>query len=160
MMRARDVARERHAQAVVEMAIVTPVLIVLALISCNLMIFAAAAARFDRVVPDIVLAHAVSPAGMTGAAGGEDATATVAAQIERAMAGYDVEITVERSVGAGEDGGGMLALVGALHTYRCTMSYTPWPGSLSIAGVHIGTPLALKHGCETVLDPWRPGVVM
>lgn len=160
MMRARDVARERHAQAVVEMAIVTPVLIVLALISCNLMIFAAAVARFDRVVPDIVLAHAVSPAGMTGAAGGEDATATVAAQIERAMAGYDVEITVERSVGAGEDGGGMLALVGALHTYRCTMSYTPWPGSLSIAGVNIGSPLALKHVCETVLDPWRPGVVM
>ena len=160
MMRARDVARERHAQAVVEMAIVTPVLIVLALISCNLMIFAAAAARFDRVVPDIVLAHAVSPAGMTGAAGGEDATATVAAQIERAMAGYDVEITVERSVGAGEDGGGMLALVGALHTYRCTMSYTPWPGSLSIAGVNIGSPLALKHVCETVLDSWRPGVVM
>lgn len=159
-MRARDVARERHAQAVVEMAIVTPVLIVLALISCNLMIFAAAVARFDRVVPDIVLAHAVSPAGMTGAAGGEDATATVAAQIERAMAGYDVEITVERSVGAGEDGGGMLALVGALHTYRCTMSYTPWPGSLSITGVNIGSPLALKHVCETVLDPWRPGVVM
>ena len=159
-MRARDVARERHAQAVVEMAIVTPVLIVLALISCNLMIFAAAVARFDRVVPDIVLAHAVSPAGMTGAAGGEDATATVAAQIERAMAGYDVEITVERIVGAGEDGGGMLALVGALHTYRCTMSYTPWPGSLSIAGVNIGSPLALKYVCETVLDPWRPGVVM
>ena len=84
-MHARGVARECRAQAVVEMAIVTPVLIVLALISCNLMIFAAAVARFDRVVPDIVLAHAVSPAGMTGAAGGEDATATVAAQIEQAM---------------------------------------------------------------------------
>lgn len=159
-MRARDMARECRAQAVVEMAIVTPVLIVLALISCNLMIFAAAVARFDRVVPDIVLAHAVSPAGMTGAAGGEDATATVAAQIEQAMTGYDVEITVERSMGAGEDGGGMLALVGALHTYRCTMSYTPWPGALSIAGVNIGSPLALKHVRETVLDPWRPGVVM
>ena len=158
-MRVRDMARECRAQAVVEMAIVTPVLIVLALISCNLMIFAAAVARFDRVVPDIVLAHAVSPAGMTGADGGEDATATVAAQIERAMAGYDVEITVERSMGAGEDGG-MLALVGALHTYRCTMSYTPWPGALSIAGVNIGSPLALKHVRETVLDPWRPGVVM
>lgn len=158
-MRARDMARECRAQAMVEMAIVTPVLIVLALISCNLMIFAAAVARFDRVVPDIVLAHAVSPAGMTGAAGGEDATATVADQIGQAMAGYDVEITVERSVGSGEDGG-MLALVGALHTYRCTMSYTPWPGALSIAGVNIGSPLALKHVRETVLDPWRPGVVM
>ena len=44
-MHARGVARECRAQAVVEMAIVTPVLIVLALISCNLMIFAAAGDR-------------------------------------------------------------------------------------------------------------------
>ena len=158
-MRVRDMARECRAQAVVEMAIVTPVLIVLALISCNLMIFAAAVARFDRVVPDIVLAHAVSPAGMTEAAGGEDTAATVAAQIEQAMAGYDVEITVERSMGAGEDGG-MLALVGALHTYRCTMSYTPWPGALSIAGVNLGAPAHLEHVRSVVVDPWRPGVVL
>ncbi len=159
-MHVRDLLDERRAQAVVEMAIVTPVLIVLALISCNLMIFAAAVARFDRVVPDIVLAHAVSPAGMASASGEQDVTEVVAAQIEQAMAGYDVEITVERSIGVGEDDGGMLALVGALHTYRCTMSYTPWPGGLSIAGVDMGSPLALKHVRETVLDPWRPGVVM
>lgn len=51
--------REERAQATVEMAVVTPVLLVLALIVYNVMIFAGAVARFDRVVPDIVLAHAV-----------------------------------------------------------------------------------------------------
>ena len=50
--------REERAQATVEMAVVTPVLLVLALIVYNVMIFASAVARFDRVVPDIVLAHA------------------------------------------------------------------------------------------------------
>ena len=50
--------REERAQATVEMAVVTPVLLVLALIAYNVMIFAGAVARFDRVVPDIVLAHA------------------------------------------------------------------------------------------------------
>ena len=50
--------REERAQATVEMAVVTPVLLVLALIVYNVMIFAGAVARFDRVVPDIVLAHA------------------------------------------------------------------------------------------------------
>ena len=52
--------REERAQATVEMAVVTPVLLVLALIVYNVMIFASAVARFDRVVPDIVLAHAVA----------------------------------------------------------------------------------------------------
>lgn len=49
--------REERAQATVEMAVVTPVLLVLALIVYNVMIFASAVARFDRVVPDIVLAR-------------------------------------------------------------------------------------------------------
>ena len=54
---------EERAQATVEMAVVTPVLLALALIVYNVMVFAGAVARFDRVVPDIVLAHAVAPEG-------------------------------------------------------------------------------------------------
>lgn len=60
--------REERAQATVEMAVVTPVLLVLALIVYNVMVFASAVARFDRVVPDIVLAHAVAPSGEAMAA--------------------------------------------------------------------------------------------
>ena len=55
--------REERAQATAEMAVVTPVLLVLALIVYNVMTFASAVARFDRVVPDIVLAHAVASEG-------------------------------------------------------------------------------------------------
>ena len=54
---------EERAQATVEMAVVAPVLLALALIVYNVMVFAGAVARFDRVVPDIVLAHAVAPEG-------------------------------------------------------------------------------------------------
>lgn len=43
--------REERAQATVEIAVVTPVLLVLALIVYNVMIYASAVARFDRVVP-------------------------------------------------------------------------------------------------------------
>ena len=64
---------EERAQATVEMAIVAPVLIVLALVAYNAMMFASAVARFDRVAPDVVLAHAVSPVGD----GGADAARTV-----------------------------------------------------------------------------------
>ena len=54
----------RARRATVEMAVVAPVLIVLALIVYNIMMFLSATARFDRVAPDIVLAHAVSPVGV------------------------------------------------------------------------------------------------
>ena len=61
MMRGMGLLQERRAQVTLEMAIVTPLLIVLALIVYNLMAFSAAVARFDRVAPDIVIAHGIAP---------------------------------------------------------------------------------------------------
>lgn len=46
-----SLAREERAQATVEMAVVAPVLLVLALIVYNIMLFVAATARFDRIAP-------------------------------------------------------------------------------------------------------------
>ena len=133
--------REERAQATVEMAVVTPVLLVLALIVYNVMVFAGAVARFDRVVPDIVLAHAV-------------------AQIQHAMEGYDLQIEVSSEQGTTTSDGGLLSLSGTFRTYTCTMRYEPWPSSLSIAGVSLGAPAQLSHERAVTVDPWRPGVVM
>lgn len=156
-MRACVRLREARAQATVEMAVVTPVLIVLALIVYNLMVFMAATARFDRVAPDAVLAHAVSPVsdGDAAAAG----TDTVRLQLERAMEGYAVEIEVVEETGDAESDA-LLSLVGAQRTYRCAMVYRPWPQGLGIAGVSMGAPLSLRHERPVTVDPWRPGVVM
>lgn len=88
--------REERAQATVEMAVVTPVLLVLALIVYNVMIFASAVARFDRVVPDIVLAHAVASEG-EGDESSADASATVQTQILNAMEGYDLQMKYRAS---------------------------------------------------------------
>lgn len=149
--------REGRAQAMVEMAVVAPVLIVLALIVYNIMLFVSATARFDRVVPDIVIAQAVSPAGESTAA---DVTERIAEQVEGAMGGYDVEVEIACD-GEGEAGeGALLSLVGGLRTYRCTMRMRTWPGALSIAGVEMGAPVELSHTRKVVIDPWRPGVVM
>jgi len=126
--------REERAQATVEMAVVTPVLLVLALIVYNVMIFASAVARFDRVVPDIVLAHAVASEG-EGDESSADASATVQTQILNAMEGYDLQIEVSSEQGAEASDGGLLSLSGTFRTYTCTMHYEPWPTSLSIAGV-------------------------
>lgn len=151
--------REERAQATVEMAVVTPVLLVLALIAYNVMVFAGAAARFDRVVPDIVLTHAVAPNG-EGDGSSIDASATVQTQIQHAMEGYDLQIEVSSEQGATTSDGSLLSLSGTFRTYTCTMSYEPWPSSLVIAGVSLGAPATLSHERAVTVDPWRPGVVM
>ena len=151
--------REECAQATVEMAVVTPVLLVLALIAYNVMIFAGAVARFDRVVPDIVLAHAAAPGG-EGDESSIDASATVQAQIQDAMEGYDLQVEVSSEQGTASSDGGLLSLSGTFRTYTCTMHYEPWPSSLSIAGVSLGAPAVLSHERAVTVDPWRPGVVM
>lgn len=151
--------REERAQATVEMAIVTPVLLVLALIVYNAMMFASAVARFDRVAPDIVIAHGVSPT--FGEDGGRlDASVTIASHLEEAMDGYGLDIEVSSTVDDTEDDGSVLSLMGALRTYTCVMRYAPWPSGLSIAGVEIGAPVYLSHERAVTIDPWRSGVVI
>lgn len=162
-MKWRGAARllgESRAQATVEMAVVTPVLIVLALIVYNVMLFSSAVARFDRVAPDIVLAQAVSPVGSEGADAGSVAAGEVASQLEDAMAGYDVEIEVSCESASGGDGTSLLSMVGSLHTYRCVMRMRPWPTGVSIAGVSLGAPAFLTHERPVTIDPWRPGVIV
>ena len=127
--------------------------------SYNVMIFAGAVARFDRVVPDIVLAHAVAPGG-EGDESSIDASATVQAQIQDAMEGYDLQVEVSSEQGTTSSNGGLLSLSGTFRTYTCTMHYEPWPSSLSIAGVSLGAPAVLTHERAVTVDPWRPGVVM
>lgn len=146
--------REHRAQATVEMAAVAPVLIVLALIVYNAMQFMAATARFDRVAPDIVLAHGVAPAS------GADTVSMIAAQLEEAMRGYELEVEVSCEEGDGQDASSFLSLVGPLKTYRCTMRYRPWPSGLSIAGVELGAPAFLAHERSVTVDPWRSGVIV
>ena len=148
--------REDAAQATVEMAVVAPVLLVLALIVYNVMVFMSATARFDRVAPDIVVAQGVSPGGEDSAGG----VAAVTEQLEQAMEGYDVEIEVSAAYGDETGNGSLLSMVGALKTYYCTMRFTPWPSSFSIAGVSLGAPLALTHERPVTVDPWRSGVIV
>ncbi|WP_245798973.1 hypothetical protein [Collinsella vaginalis] len=150
---------EERAQATVEMAVMAPVLIIVALIVYNLMVFISATARFDRVAPDIVLAHGASPVGGEGAATAAVA-ATVKTELERAMGTYDIEVEV--SVAEEEDGSptALLSLVGGLRTFTCTMRFTPWPQGLALAGIALGAPVRLTHERAVIVDPWRPGVII
>lgn len=155
----RGLHEECAAQATVEMAVVAPVLVVLALIVYNVMLFASAVACFDRVAPDAVIAQGVSPEGEGGALGVAGSCDEISKQIENALEGYDIEIDVV-SQGGGNDAAAQLSFVGVSRTYRCVMRYRPWPTGFSVAGVNLGAPLYLEHVREVTVDPWRPGVIV
>lgn len=92
----------RCGQMTVELAVVVPAAIVVALIVLNLMWFVDACAAFDQAALDAVVAHGVSPAGeQTGSA----AVAQVTAALEQAM-GREGACEVEVSAQAVSGGGG------------------------------------------------------
>ena len=145
-------------QMTVELAVLVPVVIVVALIVANLMEFVDACAAFDRLSLDEVIAEGVSPTGEQGVA------ASVAA-VEEALrvalgreGSCDVEVRAER-VSAGE-GESLLSVASLLTRYTCTLVFRPWPRELRLPGITYSAPLELRHERTLVIDRYRPGVVV
>jgi len=144
---------------VVELAVMVPVAIVVGLIVLNLCRFAEACAIFDRLAPDAVISHGVSPSGEQSSLA---SAGSVKACIERGLASSRCEVSV--SVSGAEPvalGRGLTFPVSPLlATYTCTLRYRPWPGSFVIAGVPFRPPVVLRHTKTLVVDRFRPGVVV
>ncbi|WP_455136026.1 hypothetical protein [Thermophilibacter sp.] len=142
----------------VELAVLTPVVIVIALVALNLMGYVEACAAFDQAALDAVLAHGVAPSGEQSA---ERAVEEVTAALEGALGREgrcEVEVRVEA---VGERGAATSFAVSPLLTrYVCTLTYRPWPRSLRLPGVTLEAPLALSHERELVVDRYRSGVVV
>lgn len=142
----------------VELAVVTPVVIVVALVVLNLMGFVEACAAFDQVALDAVVAHGVAPSG-------EQSEGRAASEVRSAIEELlgregrcEVGVRAE-AVGMGATSSG-LVMSPLLTRYVCTLTYRPWPRLLRMPGVTYEAPLALRHECELVVDRFRPGVVM
>lgn len=150
---------EEDGQMVVEMAVVTPVMIVVAVIVLNLMWFLEASARFDRVALDEVVALAASPSGEDQESGAQGHA--VASAIESAMGGMrGVSVSVEAQTVWDDVAAGVgFTFAPHLTRYVCTMTYVPWPVSLTIAGVDAGVPGSLCHERSIVVDRYRSGVL-
>lgn len=152
-------ACDERGQMTVELAVLAPVAIVVALVALNLMWFVEACAAFDQAALDAVVSQGVAPAGEQTQ---EAAVATVRSQIEGALTGRDyceVEVRAER-VSADPASSGALAASPLLTRYVCTLAYRPWPNLLRLPGVTYEAPLALRHSRELVVDRFRPGVVV
>lgn len=143
---------------VVELAVVVPVVMVVALIVLNLMGYVEACAAFDQAALDAVIAHGVSPSG-------EQTQVAAVDEVRSALAGAlgregtcEVEVSAER-VGAGGEGGSFV-ISPLLTRYTCTLLYHPWPRLLRMPGITYEAPLSLRHERQLVVDRYRPGVVL
>ena len=147
----------RDGQMTVELAVMTPVVIVIALVVLNLMGYVEACAAFDQAAQDAVIAQGVAPAGSQNEA---RATEEVRSLLEDLLGREDrceVEVRAEAVSGGAE---GSFVISPLLTRYVCTLSYRPWPRLLRLPGVTYEAPLSLRHECELVVDRYRPGVVM
>ena len=146
---------------VVELAVVTPVMLVVAIVVLNLLFFLEACARFDRVVPDVVMALAVSPAGEDAEAGGQAHAVSVAlAEAMEGLRGVEVRVEEQSAWDAGEGEGGVgFSFAPHLTRYVCTLSYAPWPSSFTAAGVNAAIPGRLEHVRSFTVDRYRSGVL-
>lgn len=122
----------------VELAVVTPVVIVVALIVLNLMGFIEACAAFDQAALDCVVAHGVSPSGEQSE---DSAVGEVSSALEAALSDYgscEVSVRAER-VGEGSEGSSF-AVSALLTRYVCTLVYRPWPMVVRMPGFPMERP--------------------
>lgn len=149
---------ERDAQMTVELAVVVPVVIVVALVAVNLMRFVEACAAFDQAALDAVVTYGVAPEGEQSELSAVD---QVRSALEKSL-GREGSCEVEvRSDPVGGDGQEAAFAISPLLTrYVCTLVYYPWPTKVRLPGITYAAPFSLTHERELVVDRYRPGVVV
>lgn len=151
-------ALDERGQMTVELAVMAPVVIVVALVVLNLMGFVEACAAFDQAAPDAVLAHGVAPAGEQTR---EAAEREVRSALERALGREgrcEVEVRCEGVLDSGASASGLASPL--LTRFVCTLTYRPWPSLVRLPGVTFEAPVALRHERDIVVDRFRSGVVV
>lgn len=138
--------RNGRGQATVELAVVLPVAIAVALITVNALTFFGHCAAFDRAARQAICSYGAAPGSGQGH---EEVRVQVRKAIERAMGGKGVKVDVRTQ---GE-------LTG-LTRFTATLRYTPTLFGVRLRDKVFGvsTP-ALVHEIDLVVDCYRPGIL-
>ncbi len=139
------IPRGDSGQATVELAVLLPVVLVVALVSCNMMLYLSECARFDRLARNAIRICATSPSY------GEDAGACAAAA-EALLAEQMNSERVVCSVSVSYESG--------LERYVAKMDYRPTLFGGNFRGEVFGVTLSpLSHEVGLVVDPYDAGVI-
>ena len=142
----RDIGRDERGQSTVELVVVLPVAILVAVIVVNALTFFGLCASFDQVVRQSVCTYGAAPDAGRGTAG-------VCAQVKQAAEealGKEASVEVVRAEGS----------FPGLTRYRARLSYRPSLFGLSLRSSLFGRALPpLVHEVDMVVDGYRPGIL-
>lgn len=143
-------------QMTVELACVLPVMIVLALILLNVMVFLNCSAEFERTALQAIVIHGEEAKSSSDLAQKariiEELLSKVFENNERVS--FAVTIMPEKnSAGTFK----LLSLIPQLYRYECEMTYTPYPLKGLFGIVDYEAPLVLTQKVSLVVDTYRKG---
>lgn len=140
-------SKRESGQSAVEIAIAFPIVIIVAVIAVNSMLFLSECAQFDRVVRQSIRVHATAPSyGET--------TAQISSRIQSSVQEAFEEPYLSISVGSEGSGFGFT-------TYTVTMEFTPTLFGLGMRSEVFGVALPkLRHSTALTVDTYRPGVLL
>lgn len=145
-MAVRKRADERG-QATVELMAVLPVLLAVAVVTVNALLFFSDCAAFDRLARQAVRVHACSPAYGQDA---QESRALVQAELDRAFERDNLSTTVAVE----EAAGGRLV-------FRATLEFSPTLFGMGLRTEAFGVALPkAAHTVSYTVDRYKPGVVV
>ena len=138
--------RNESGQMTVELAVVFPVVLIIAVITVNALLFFSDCAAFDRVARDAVRVYATSPAYGQGQ---DQCAAQVKSAIEAAFSQSYTETTVSAQ-----------AVSGGCVKYTSTLAFSPNLFGRGLAPEVFGVQLPkIEHSVSYVVDTYKPGVI-
>lgn len=140
-------ARGEAGQATVELAVVLPIAIALAVIMVNALSFFEACAAFDRLARQTICAYAPAPGAGQGPA---EVAALVESELEEALgaSNLSIEVTVRGQAGS-------------YQCYSGRLSFAPTLFGLGLKDEVFGVSLPrLVHEVDLTVDAYRPGVLL
>lgn len=143
----KSVRTREQGQAVVEMAIMFPVVLIVAIIAVNALLFISECAEFDRIMRQSVRTYATAPSyGETNS--------QVNAKIQAALEAEFNEPNISVHVASEGVAFGQTA-------YKAVLEYTPTLFGVSLQNEVFGVSLLqMRHSAELTIDTYRPGVLL
>lgn len=134
-------------QMTVEMAVAFPILMIVAVIAVNALVFVSECASFDRAFSEAVRVHASARAYGQSEAG---AIEEVRSDLERSFSEDNLAVDVRaENAGAG------------CRKFTATLQYAPTLFGLGLRDSVFGVALPhVSHSASYVIDPYKPGVFL
>lgn len=138
---------DRKGQMTVELCVVLPIAIAIALVVANAMTFFGTCAEFDREARNAIRVFAASPSANEST---DQILEEIRVQIESSVDDENVDVSVS-----------LAGVEGAVHTYEAKATFHPTLFGMGLRDSLFGVPTpSLEHSTRLAVEPYRPGVLL